>query len=465
MTDDGAVAFAGDCENGTSAVRFTADLILDTAWGTPEAPGVFWGAENGHGSAFGIDGETVLYMTGPFDDRMLLGRSPDGALVGTLPIDRAEVNGLGPVAVFPDGRGGYLIPGVVRDSDEIGVLAGNLGGSVALVSVISLGRDSSVVDAVVGRGGNLIVAYITWNGESPDRLHLLEIDRNGRQGRAVTDPNLAIRLEQCCWAWGAIAELRNGEIVTAVGDGRGHTQIDKFTASGNHLSQMVGPEQFPSNFRSIDLGVSSIDGDLLVSGAVTESHSSVAQILRFEGDSSGRFVDDDNTVFEDDIEWIAGSSITKGCNPPASDFFCPDEYVTRGQMAAFLVRALGLTDRLDDPFTDDDYSIYEADIEKLAAAGITKGCNPPSNDMFCPDSKVTREQMAAFLVRALGYTDDGGGNLFTDDDESIFEADIDRLATAGVTKGCNPAEGNTKFCPTGYVTRGQMAAFLHRALG
>ena len=72
--------------------------------------------------------------------------------------------------------------------------------------------------------------------------------------------------------------------------------------------------------------------------------------------------------------------------------------------------------------------------------------------------------MAAFLVRALGYTDPGDGDLFIDDDESIFEADIDRLATAGVTKGCNPPV-NDRFCPKGYVTRGQMAAFLHRALG
>ena len=47
---------------------------------------------------------------------------------------------------------------------------------------------------------------------------------------------------------------------------------------------------------------------------------------------------------------------------------------------------------------------------------------------------------------------------------SIFERDIDCLATAGVTKGCNPPD-NTRYCPTGYVTRGQMAAFLHRAPG
>ncbi len=178
----------------------------------------------------------------------------------------------------------------------------------------------------------------------------------------------------------------------------------------------------------------------------------------------GSFWDDEGSVFISDIEWMAANGITKGCNPPLNDKYCPDGAVTRGQMAAFLVRALGLTDQVDDPFTDDDSSVFEADIEKLAAAGITKGCNPPANDRFCPDSKVTRAQMAAFLVRALGYTDNGGGNLFVDDDDSIFEADIDRLGTAGVTKGCNPPT-NDRFCPNGNVTRGQMAAFLHRALG
>jgi len=115
-------------------------------------------------------------------------------------------------------------------------------------------------------------------------------------------------------------------------------------------------------------------------------------------------------------------------------------------------------------FVDDDGSIFEPDIEWMAAAGITKGCNPPTNDKFCPDGLVTRGQMAAFLVRALKLTDDGGGNTFSDDDGSIFEADIAKMAAAGITKGCNPPT-NDKFCPDGLVTRGQMAAFLHRALG
>lgn len=115
-------------------------------------------------------------------------------------------------------------------------------------------------------------------------------------------------------------------------------------------------------------------------------------------------------------------------------------------------------------FFDIACSTFRDDIAWLAAEGITKGCNPPDNTLFCPEDHVTRGQMAAFLVRALGLTDDGGGDLFTDDDGSVFEGDIDRLATAGITKGCNPP-ADDRFCPDDFVTRGQMAAFLHRALG
>lgn len=115
----------------------------------------------------------------------------------------------------------------------------------------------------------------------------------------------------------------------------------------------------------------------------------------------GTFVDDDQIAEEGFIEAIAGARITLGCNPPANDRFCPEEPVARGQMAAFLVRGLNLSERSGQRFIDDDGSIFEIDIERIATAGITKGCNPPTNDRFCPDRLVTRGQMAAFLNRAL----------------------------------------------------------------
>ena len=116
---------------------------------------------------------------------------------------------------------------------------------------------------------------------------------------------------------------------------------------------------------------------------------------------NGRFWDDDTSMFESAIESLASRGVTGGCNPPANDRFCPDDYVTRGMMAAFLVRGLGLSSSGGTDFTDDNGSIFESAIEKLAAAGITQGCNPPANTRFCPDDYVTRGMMAAFLMRGL----------------------------------------------------------------
>ncbi len=187
--------------------------------------------------------------------------------------------------------------------------------------------------------------------------------------------------------------------------------------------------------------------------------SSVAQDLP----PGGTFVDDNGNVHEGFIEAIAARNITRGCNPPANDRYCPTRSVTRGQMAAFLNRALTLPDTNRDFFDDDNGSPFEGDINRLAAAGITLGCNPPANDHFCPQRSVNRGQMAAFLVRGFGYTAGDGADLFVDDDGSPFERDIDRLATAGVTRGCNQPDID-HYCPHNPVRRDQMASFLARAL-
>ncbi|MGA9598343.1 MAG: S-layer homology domain-containing protein, partial [Acidimicrobiia bacterium] len=126
-------------------------------------------------------------------------------------------------------------------------------------------------------------------------------------------------------------------------------------------------------------------------------------------------------------------------------------------------RGLGLNASGSTDFTDDNDSIFEADIERLAAAGITRGCNPPDNTKFCPDATVTRGQMAAFLVRALHLIATDPAIDFADDDGSVFQAEINMLATAGITRGCNPPD-NTNFCPNTGLTRAEMATFLTRAL-
>ena len=100
---------------------------------------------------------------------------------------------------------------------------------------------------------------------------------------------------------------------------------------------------------------------------------------------------------------------------------------------------------------------FAGEILGLSELGITTGCTA---DLFCPGNEVTRGEMAAFLVRARGLESEAGADPFVDDDGSYFEDQIETLHHHGITTGCTP----TSFCPTDAVTREEMAAFLIRAL-
>jgi hypothetical protein len=168
----------------------------------------------------------------------------------------------------------------------------------------------------------------------------------------------------------------------------------------------------------------------------------------------GTFLDEDLSTHEGYIEAIAAIGVTLGCE---YEQFCPTAEVTREQMASFLARALDLPPSSTDHFTDDNASPHEANINRIADAEITLGCGGTS---YCPYSAVTRAEMASFLARAFRL---GGGatNHFTDDDGNPHEANIDKVADAGITLGC----GGSSYCPDAPVLRDQMASFLGRGLG
>jgi glucose/arabinose dehydrogenase len=165
------------------------------------------------------------------------------------------------------------------------------------------------------------------------------------------------------------------------------------------------------------------------------------------------FRDITNSGFFEDILWAYNTGITSGCSATR---FCPDSPVTREQMASFLARALHLPATSTDFFTDDETSQHEANINRVAAAGITLGCAP---SRYCPAAFVTRAQMASFLARAFSLASTAN-DYFDDDDGNQHEANINKVARAGITTGC----GTRRYCPDSSVTRGQMVAFLHRAL-
>jgi hypothetical protein len=164
------------------------------------------------------------------------------------------------------------------------------------------------------------------------------------------------------------------------------------------------------------------------------------------------------------IENIFHNGVTSGCG---SGNYCPTASVTRAQMAVFLLKSQhgsGYTPPdcagifpdvvCPGPFTDW--------IEQLSAEGITGGCGSGN---YCPDNPVTRAQMAVFLLKAehgSSYTPPLCGGTFDDVTcPSQFADWIEQLAAEQITGGC----GNGNYCPNNPNTRGQMAVFLVKTFG
>ncbi len=106
-------------------------------------------------------------------------------------------------------------------------------------------------------------------------------------------------------------------------------------------------------------------------------------------------------------------------------------------------------------------------IEQLSSEGITAGCGGGD---YCPDNPVTRAQMAVFLLRAehgSGYTPPACSGIFQDVEcmpTPAFAVDwIEQLYNESVTGGCSSSP--LLYCPDKPNTRGQMAVFLTTTFG
>ncbi|MBL8235709.1 MAG: S-layer homology domain-containing protein [Bryobacterales bacterium] len=139
----------------------------------------------------------------------------------------------------------------------------------------------------------------------------------------------------------------------------------------------------------------------------------------------------------------------------------------RTEMAAFVIRALfGETFSYTQAPYFTDVSVahpYFKYIQKMRDLGITVGCTETS---YCPDGQVSRGQMAAFLVRARLNVTQGTpfphapAAYFTDVASThLFFPFVQKMKELGITSGCTA----TAYCPDQPVTRGQMSVFVNRA--
>jgi S-layer homology domain len=162
------------------------------------------------------------------------------------------------------------------------------------------------------------------------------------------------------------------------------------------------------------------------------------------------------------VENIFHNGITGGCG---AGVFCPTNPVTRAQMSVFLLKAKHGKSYVPPPCTPGVFadvpcpSLFADWIEELAAETITAGCGGGN---FCPDDPVTRQQMAVFLLKALigsGYTPPACAGIFGDVAcPSQFANWVETLYNRHITAGCSTSP--LLYCPTAPNVREQMAVFL-----
>ncbi len=179
---------------------------------------------------------------------------------------------------------------------------------------------------------------------------------------------------------------------------------------------------------------------------------------------TGTFADvPPSSFFADYINVLATWQVTLGCTATQ---YCPGDPVTRGQLAAFIIRSMygnSFTYTTTPYFTDvppsDQFFSY---IQKLRDLGITLGCAPT---MFCPGNGVTRGEAAVLLIRGKMSAVFGDNfsfpttQIFTDVPPNSQQYPfVQKLSELGITSGCAPG----LFCVNNTLTRQEMAVFIVR---
>ncbi|HEY7863866.1 MAG TPA: S-layer homology domain-containing protein, partial [Thermoanaerobaculia bacterium] len=161
------------------------------------------------------------------------------------------------------------------------------------------------------------------------------------------------------------------------------------------------------------------------------------------------------------VQGIVNAGVTAGCG---AGVYCPGDSISRAQMSVFLLRGKDGASYVPPPATGTVFndvsagSFAAAWIEEIAARDITAGCGGGN---YCPDDPVTREQMAVFLLRTEEgptYTPPPC-TVATFSDvpcASPFSAWIYELVARGIAAGC----GGGQYCPGNPVTRAEMAVFV-----
>lgn len=290
------------------------------------------------------------------------------------------------------------------------------------------------------------------------------------QNRLFHDPNLAGVATMVEPAWRSVGEN--------VGAGYSASQLhDAFMASTAHRANIMS-----GRFNRVGIGVVHAAGKVWVTvrfleGPAISGTTGLEPALEPlpttpirgiehacpDGTTLTSFLDILGNTHAESIGCVVYWAVASG---RTATTFEPNAAITRQQLATFIAQMLEssgvpLPANPPDAFSDDEHSIHELRINQLAALGVVQGKTATT---YRPAALLSRGEMATILVRAhrqvTGTTLPDGVNRFRDDEGSVHETNINRVATAGI------AAGNTSstFAPLNAVTRGQMSTFVSRTL-
>jgi hypothetical protein len=150
--------------------------------------------------------------------------------------------------------------------------------------------------------------------------------------------------------------------------------------------------------------------------------------VTFASPAHAAFEDTRGQTFNEAVAALAEEGVIYGCE---EDRYCPTNVFNRGQLASVLVRALDLPATSTSHFDDTEGTEHEDNINALAEAGITNGC---AEDAYCPMQGISRAEMASMLTRAFDVA--ATGDRYFSDIGGTHAANIDAVAAAGITNGC-----------------------------
>ncbi len=178
-----------------------------------------------------------------------------------------------------------------------------------------------------------------------------------------------------------------------------------------------------------------VEVDVDVEGAGSLEDDDVEVLGEIEEQPTGphSFADLPGTFYEDAVTALYDLGVVQGCS---EDAFCAGQVLTRGQVATILDRALELPSdefQLASTFVDTANSVHASSIEAVAQAGLAAGCE---QDRFCPEDPITRAQLATVLQAAFQLSPAPTGEVYFRDRAGVHQDGVNSITAAGVSNGC-----------------------------